>query len=166
MSTKKLLITTAMVILLTTGAILSAPIRGRAGEEEQLNSTSDFWFEIGTVDVETDIIPSDPYHHLNATYTRDIHFGELPERYVFRWETMLNGEHLYTEELESEPVTAEQVEYTVETSHRRVVPDRVPEGEYTTILTVYAEFEDGSEMWITSGFDTVYFEGHNTEGCE
>ncbi|MFP3872212.1 MAG: hypothetical protein ACOCTR_03555 [Candidatus Natronoplasma sp.] len=160
MSTKKLLMATAVVLLLASGAVVNAPIQAQTGEEEQSTEESSFWFEMGMIDLETEIVLEDPYHHVSVNYTRILSSGELPECYVFSWETTLDGEDLYSEELESEPVSEEKSEYTVSTVHMKVVPDHIPEGEYTTELTVYARFDDGTEVEMTTISDTIYFQGY------
>lgn len=162
MKAKKILIAIAMVFLVTTGALV-ATVSHVQGSREEANSESNLRFEWGMAEVETDIMKAEPFHRVEASYERIFSYGESPVEYLFRWETTLNGEHLYMEEITKEADEYQDV-YEIETTHARLIPEFIPEGEYTTELTVYAVYEDGTESYINYDSDFVRYEGHNDRG--
>ncbi|MEF8873477.1 MAG: hypothetical protein V5A88_02265 [Candidatus Thermoplasmatota archaeon] len=160
MAKKRLLMATIMVILLATGAVVTAALQAQGEEDTEVRSNKTLGFEIGTVDVETKPTKSIPPISVNATYSRVVSYGETPERYRFEWNTtvFMDGE---TKEFDSGEVTLEgcegQCEYTINHPERKspAFPD-YPEGEYFTELRVYAEYEDGTEMIVASNWDSFY----------
>ncbi len=131
-----------------------------ATDEVEFEGYNEDMYDKSTVDVSTDIKLEEPFHAVQATYTELVTFGESPEEYIFGWETSLDNEELYSDEIK---VDAEEnkEEYSVSTLHKSVVPEYIPEGEYQTELTVTAVYEDGTEEIVGSGADSIYYEGYN-----
>jgi len=154
---RKCLMAITMVVLLSLGAIVSAPVRG--GEQEEMETTSDYSFEIGFADVGSEIKLAEPYVYVHAEYSRWFSIGQLPENYVFSWETTIDGE-LYNTEEKTVETCEDEYHYTVESAHKMVVPEEIPEGEFTTELTVHAEYEDGSLVELASASNSFYYEGY------
>lgn len=157
---KKIFAAVAMMLVVTTGAVVGLAIQSQGTENEVED-----WFvdEIGTADLETEVSHVEPFHRVEASYERIFNFGEHPEEYVFRWNTDLDGQHLYRQE---EVVEAEEDQdvYTFETLHMQKVPEHIPGGLYETELTVHAVYEDGTEVEIANDSHTTGFEGLNDDG--